>query len=248
MRFTAILGLLGFAAAAAVPDFDEGLPIGNPGDDKPVIPDIDTRAERVARSAGGVFTFSGYDTKFIDQSKDILKKHHLYAKTLHSPEYIGESEITWKQQMRCWWSCSEKYTLYKYTTEDGAHVFIYFAPKVSAPSTLSTNGYQQGKNKLHFGYTYTSGKATNGETIGSIFFVVHPNSWGPFQKRFSTSLLTGSTLQVIAMAVDKGGAAAGAAAGTAIGGPIGTAVGGAIGFVAGDAVDRFAGDYLRYIG
>jgi len=251
MRFTAILGLLGFAAAAAVPNSDEGLPIGNPGDDKPVIPDIDTRAERVARSAGGMFgaAISGYDTRFINQNKDILKRHNLYAKTLYRSKKIGDVDIKWKQQKRCFWGCKEKYSLHQYYEYGSkANVFIYFAPGASAPRSLSTNGYSSGGKKLHFGYTYISGKATNGQKVGSVFFVVHPNSWGPFQKRFSTSLITSATLKVMEQASKKGGKWAAASAGAAIGGPVGAVAGVVVQAAAADAYDRFAGDYLRYIG
>lgn len=248
MKFTALLGFLGLAAATA-PESDNQLSVFSSDYENTSDIDLirdDARVGRVARAA-----FGGDDTSFTWSNRNLLQTHDFYNKNLVRDEKVAEVKISWKQFSRCWSSCSEMYTLYKYKEQGGnadRRFFVYFAPGVSAPWSMNTNGYSSGSSKLHFGYTYMAGTATNGSKMGLIFFVVHPNSWGPYQKRFATNSLTGAALNVVAMAADKGGAAAGAAIGTALGGPLGTVVGAGVGLLAGDAADRFSGDYLRYIG
>jgi len=101
-----------------------------------------------------------------------------------------------------------------------------------------------------------------------IFFVMHPNSWGPYQKRFQTSVVTDYVNKVIGKLATKAGTklatamvaavVAGATAGSVIPGP-GTVAGAAVGLAAAGvpllaakfapiAADVYLGDYLRYIG
>jgi len=117
--------------------------------------------------------------------------------------------------------------------------------------SFRTSGHRQGDGRLHFGYIFTSGSSSSGDTIGAIFFVIHPNSWGPFQKRFATSGLTGFIHGTMRLVSGKTGAAAGAAAGALVGSAVpglGTAIGAAVGYGVADMTDRHTGDYLRFIG
>ena len=107
-----------------------------------------------------------------------------------------------------------------------------------------------------------------GQTILSdsliLFFVIHPDDWFPFQKRFKTSELQKEVNEFMAdavttVAVTAASMAAGAAIGSIIPGP-GTAVGAKLGLLAGPLIkealsrivseysDDIVGQYLRHIG
>ena len=97
-----------------------------------------------------------------------------------------------------------------------------------------------------------------------LFFVIHPDEWFPFQKRFQTSQLqdvvndylssASATVTVTAVSMSVGGAI-----GSILPGP-GTVAGGMLGTVAGVLIteaftaivrefsDGILGQYLRYIG
>ena len=132
-----------------------------------------------------------------------------------------------------------------------------FFDGTALPSIIDTNGWSGSSVELHFGFSSSS---TRGEN--SIYFVVHPNSWGPYQKRFRTAL-NESTKEfdtLIKAAAKGGGAAASAGAGAfaawytgaaIAGGPAGmgvAAVGAAGAYIASDLCDRLTADYLRKIG
>ena len=174
---------------------------------------------------------------------------------------FGPDKVTWKQvAMSMFGDVERKYWSAKYAKSgDSNHYSVFFAvekfDRDGLPSSFSTSGFNKNGCKLHFGYT------ENGTDKKSLFFVVHPNSWGPYQKRFRE--LCGKTdreFQAFVAALGKGGnLAAGAAAGSlaawygvaVAAGPAGWAVAGVAtvgGIVAGDLADRLTGDYLRYIG
>ena len=122
---------------------------------------------------------------------------------------------------------------------------------------INTSGYSGSDVELHFGFSSSS---TTSENI--IYFVVHPNGWGPYQKRFRTALEQ-STIefdQLVKAAATGGRMAATAGSGAfaawytgaaVAGGPvwIGVAAVRAAGaYIANDFTDRLTGDYLRKIG
>ena len=97
--------------------------------------------------------------------------------------------IEWTQARRCWWSCEEDYRLVDYyqwkKPERKFKVFVNMA--TTPPDFFKTNGWwseKTGVAKLHFGFlTFSSDD-------GAVFFVIHPNEWGPFQHRFKTNTFT----------------------------------------------------------
>ena len=153
--------------------------------------------------------------------------------------------IEWTQASRCWWGCEEEYLLVDYY-QDGDKsnpvMKVYVAKsELSPPSEFSTSGYQ---GYLHFGFLYYGGQNQ------AIFFVLHPNSWGPYQHRFKTNTFT-QFFNAGVTAVSSGvtSAAVGAAIGSIVPVPIvGTVVGGLVGAGVGTLTDDYFGDYLRYIG
>lgn len=264
MKFAAILGFFGLAAAATVPNDDQQ------NLQEPESFELEPRADRVARSAGGMLgsVLTDYDKKFTEWNKKILEDHDLYNIRLTQQEKVADVDIYWKQQSKCYFGCHWTYHLYKYKTPDNRTVHVFFAEEFLADSFIQKQSLsdphvlftgpdnsdkypfqkKRGMYKLYFGYTYYEGELTGGEKAGSVFFVQHPLGFGPFQKRFSTSALTQSTLFVMKQAAKKGGKWAAGAIGSAIGGPIGSIAGILVKKAAADAYDRFSGDYLRYIG
>jgi len=102
-----------------------------------------------------------------------------------------------------WGSCSEEYLLVDYYIEGYPSVIpykVYVAKKVGKPpSKFITSGY---KGKLHFGFLYF---AHNDEARAAmhggsaVYFVLHPNSWGPYQNNFQTPPM----IQLIADGIEK---------------------------------------------
>ena len=123
--------------------------------------------------------------------------------------------------------------------------------------TGSASWAESGDWKLFFGETMLSESLV-------LFFVIHPDEWFPFQKRFQTSQLqevvndylssASATVTVTAVSMSVGGAI-----GSILPGP-GTVAGGMLGTVAGVLIteaftaivrefsDGILGQYLRYIG
>merc|ERR1711892_1525112 len=208
---------------------------------------------------------SGYEHQYVSENKLILKFWHLLDKKLVLDAGAGTSRetIEWTQISKCSWTCSEDYILADYH-EDGDKskpvIKVFVAKDAgSPPESLSTAGHS-GTNgaKLHFGNVFFS-DTMNGSAI---FFVLHPNKWGPYQHRFKTSSLTNAFHATVNAIVGSGvaagvgaGIAAAAASGAAMGsflpGP-GTAavavLGVAVGTVIGTLSDDYIGNYLRYIG
>lgn len=116
--------------------------------------------------------------------------------------------------------------------------------------TISMEGILLGGDcKLHFGCT------TLAADSAELFFVTHPNKWGPFQKRFR-DVLEKSNGAHERMTWAAGGAVASSDATAAltarvaaqgVGIPIG-AVAGGVALVSQGMWDRLAGAYLRYVG
>ena len=112
------------------------------------------------------------------------------------------------------------------------------------PNEFRTSGY---KGQLHFGFLIF-----DDEIEDLIFFVIHPNSWGPFQSHFKTNRITKFFKDAVNnVAGGVGFVAIGAAVGSIIPGA-GTLLGAGIGAVSGTVISTVSenvfGYYLRYIG
>merc|ERR1712112_103059 len=209
----------------------------------------------------GALTTSDYDTKFTDESRRILKAYNLFNKRMVRDSSINPTSesLEWTQVSRCFWKCEEEYLLVDYY-QDGDKsnpVMKVFVAKseLSPPSEFRTSGYQ---GYLHFGFLYYGGQNQ------AFFFVLHPNSWGPYQHRFKTNsftaffqdgigavLASGATYAAGAAVTSAAAAAGAAAAGATIGSIVpvaGTIIGGLVGASVGALSDDYFGDYLRYIG
>ena len=207
---------------------------------------------------------NGCDEEFCDSTRQILINNNLLDVTLVKKEFKGNEDIEWTQASRCWWGCEEEYALYTYTVEGypDSEVLVHLATKESpnAPNTIWTGG-QDGE--LHMGNLIWDNEGSS-----VVFFVMHPNSWGPYQKRFQTSVVTEHVNGVMKRIAQGAGGAlatamvtavvAGATAGSVVPGP-GTVAGAAIAaagvaassiafYFSGIAADSYLGDYLRYIG
>lgn len=147
-------------------------------------------------------------------------------------------DIDWKQLTRSLFGNKEQYHSLRYYLKGNKDIFFQVFVACDAgleiPNVFNTSGH---RGFLHFGlFTGKDGNAT-------IFFVLHPNSWGPFQHRFQLSMSTSNLhatlnagLQALTFAAGKLG-------------PAGIVVGGlaAAGKYVGLA-ERNCGDYLRLIG
>jgi hypothetical protein len=203
------------------------------------------------------YHYGNYDTEFVDTSRNLLKGLDMYNIWLIRDESLRPTSepIEWTQTSRCWWGCKEDYLLVDYyqwkNPERKFKVFVNMA--TTPPAYFKTDGrmsHNTGDAKLHFG------SLTFSSDDGAVFFVIHPNAWGPFQHRFKTNTFTSFFKDGISKAAGSvTGWAAGALAGAAIGSIVpglGNVAGAVIGGVAGGAAskltDDFFGDYLRYIG
>ena len=156
--------------------------------------------------------------------------------------------IGWTQISRCLHWCEEEYLLVDYyedgnQTKEVMKVFVARS-EVSPPDEFWTSGYH---GYLHFGFLWF------GEQNQAVFFVLHPNSWGPYQHRFKTNGFTDffnkAVGKVTAMAAS--GLATSAIAGAAFGSIVpfaGPVIGGLVGIAVGSLSDDYMGNYLRYIG
>jgi len=193
------------------------------------------------------WTKSDYDTVFTKDSQTLLKKMRMFnIRLIRDPGLKPTSEkIEWTQASRSLFGCEETYLLVDYYQQGnrGRKFKVFIEEGTTPPNSFETSGYQK---KLHFGFL------TFGTDDGAVFFVIHPNSWGPYQHRFKTNTFTAFTKNAVAKAASIGTSSAiGAALGSVVPG-LGTLVGGAIGAVGGVAAssltDDYFGDYLRYIG
>ena len=150
--------------------------------------------------------------------------------------------IRWTQFFRCFFGCKEEYLLVDYH-QDGdksnpvMKVFVAKS-KLSPPDEFNTSGYQK---LLHFGFLFF------GDQNQAIFFVLHPNSWEPYQHRFKTNAFTAFFNDGIGSVMTAAETAVGAAVGSIVPGA-GTIIGGIVGTAVGSLSDDYFGDYLRYIG
>jgi len=210
---------------------------------------------------------------FCDESKEILEKNKMLNVWLQkSNRAVSQETIKWTQISRCWWGCSETYNLATYSvwgTE--LPVYVYVSMNYNLPDWLYTGGGTSGyQGLLHFGNLIYDATAENENSESEvIFFVVHPNDWGPFQHRFKTSSLTEHVNGAMKAIVSGAAGALGKVALTALiakaalaGGTIGSVVpvGGTaagvivgvgaavIGYALASQSDDYLGDYLRYIG
>jgi len=211
----------------------------------------------------------GYSTHFTPGNQKLLNSWKLANKDLvldpGSHIFQGET-IEWTQFRKCWWMCREDYILANYYDEADEKkelVVKVFVARVAGPppKRFSTSGHSAaGNSKLHFGNVFFDDAGSS-----AIFFVIHPNAWGPYQHRFKTSSITDAFNKATAAIIGSGAtagitaaiaaaAASGAAIGSFIPGPgtaagtvLGIAVGG-VGTLIGALSDDYIGDYLRYIG
>lgn len=117
---------------------------------------------------------------------------------------------------------------------------VYVAKKYGNPPTeFNTRGVN---GKLHMGMLWF------GAQDEGLYFVLHDNSWRPFQARFKTTKFT-EFFRKTSSVVTFG--AAGAALGSVIpgaGNVMGAAIGAGVGAVGETLTENFFGAYLRYIG
>jgi len=189
-----------------------------------------------------------YSDEFTTDNQKILKGLGLTDRTFVRNDSLRPSShmIKWTQFSRCGFSsCEEEYLLVDYYIEGYKTLTpykVYVAKSdLSPPSKFSTSGY---KGKLHFGFLYY------GKDGRAVFFVLHPNSWGPYQHRFKTNAFTefvmGAAQGLASTAVAY---VVGAAIGTFIPVPyFGTFIGGLLGIGVRSLTKSYFGDYLRYIG
>ena len=200
------------------------------------------------------FVAAGYSDAFTKSNRNILRKWNLVDKTLIMDKVKQENEeITWRQASRCGWSkCSERYRQVDYYQDGNKKLPLLkvFVAKEHGdpPLTFNTRGYSKGEHKLHFGNVLIQ----QSDGASALFFVIHPNSWGPSQHRFLTSSFTAFAKAILSKGASKAAlAGAGAVIGSVIPGA-GTVVGGMLGGIIGNAAESvtedYIGDYLRYIG
>lgn len=202
----------------------------------------------------GALDFGNSGSEFTDSSKNILEAYN--QENIRSVQPTSVT-IEWSQFSKCTFStCSEEYLLVDYY-QDGDQsnpvMKVYVAKdELSPPNEFRTSGY---RGKLHFGFLYFGG------TNQALFYVLHPNSWGPYQHRFKTNAFTRFFKSQASKAASKaaaaavgeaiGSIAASTAAGAAAGEAIGSIIPGAgtiIGSLVGAGVAELSDDYLRYIG
>ena len=138
----------------------------------------------------------------------ILRGLNLYDRILIRDYSVTPTShwIKWKQfnHWGCgWFSCEKEYLLVDYYIE-GHHSVnpykVYVAKSVlSPPSQFITSGYD---GKLHFGFLHFghNDEARTAMHGGSaVYFVLHPNSDGPYQNNFKTH----SMIEFIADGIEK---------------------------------------------
>lgn len=139
---------------------------------------------------------------------------------------------------------TEDYTECKYIIEGQPEsVVMVFVAEVcgTPPASFKASGHAQGDGRLHFGFVFK-----DNEKSKAVYFVIHPNSWDPFQHRFKTTEMT----RMLDEAVEKGTEMASGKIflGSVFPG-IGTAaVDTEAGWIANKIIRFHVGQYLRYIG
>merc|ERR1719320_1113993 len=191
--------------------------------------------------AVGFFTFGDYGTKFTEENQEILETYGLMNKRMVKDQSVAPTSETigWTQISRCLHWCEEEYLLVDYyedgnKTKEVMKVFVARS-EVSPPDEFWTSGYH---GYLHFGFLWF------GEQNQAVFFVLHPNSWGPYQHRFKTNGFTDffnkAVGKVTAMAAS--GLATSAIAGAAFGSIVpfaGPVIGGLVGIAVGSLSDDY---------
>ena len=141
------------------------------------------------RTAGeltiGSWTSSNYDTAFTTDSRHLLKEMNMSnIRLIRDNSLRPTSEtIEWTQISRSLMGCEEDYLLVDYFQQGnrGRKFKVFINEATTPPNVFETSGYN---GKLHFGFlTFSSDD-------GAVFFVIHPNSWGPYQHRFKTNTFT----------------------------------------------------------
>ena len=208
----------------------------------------DSATRKIILKHEEAFLFPEFIFEEMEKHKEeLLQKSGFYGKTLINTSGGGVRErISWTQTSRSWTGNTEVYQEcdYKIEGEEGSVVKVFVAAACGPPpAEFNTAGHEQGDGPgvLHFGYVF----ADDDPAVKAIFFVIHPNSWGPYQHRFRT---TGMLALVQTGVGEVGGAAAGAAIGSLFAPGIGTAVGAGAGWVVTKVTPSFAGQYLRFIG
>ena len=140
--------------------------------------------------AAGQLTFSSwtnlnYDTAFTTDSRHLLKEMNMSnIRLIRDNSLRPTSEtIEWTQISRSLMGCEEDYLLVDYFQQGnrGRKFKVFINEATTPPNVFETSGYN---GKLHFGFlTFSSDD-------GAVFFVIHPNSWGPYQHRFKTNTFT----------------------------------------------------------
>ena len=196
-----------------------------------------------------------FSSRFTLLSKTYLDTYDLTDKRLVRDLSVKPSleEIEWTQILQCWPGCEKDYYLVDYhingdKTNPTMKVYVAKTGEVKSeddiPNEFRTSGY---KGQLHFGFLIF-----DDEIEDLIFFVIHPNSWGPFQSHFKTNRITKFFKDAVNnVAGGVGFVAIGAAVGSIIPGA-GTLLGAGIGAVSGTVISTVSenvfGYYLRYIG
>jgi hypothetical protein len=195
----------------------------------------------------------GYDTTFTSENKSLLINCGLSNKKLINKSNEGvRQKISWVQAAKNLFGCTEYYRLADYYVEgeNSDNIVKVFIAETCGkpPSSINTSGHSMKGGRLHFGYIFGDDE----KQTKSIFFVIHPNSWGPYQSRFRTTamlkFLKNSTTQLGGMAAS---AATGAFIGSVfpgVGTAVGAGVGAGVGWVITNVTPAYVGDYLRYIG
>jgi len=215
------------------------------------------------------------DIHFTNENQCSLQKAGAFNKKLvRVGTPTGPYKVEWKQILKqVIGNASEDYYICKFAEagdEDGKeeesglrgrHCWdVFIATKVGIDTinqlhSFHTSGVDIGGDcVLHFGFKSLTTNRTE------LYFVIHPNKWAPFQKRFrgvlgannyGNSTLTWAAGFSASAATDTalksyvGGAALVASSNAEI--PIAIAVG-TMNYVGKDLCDRFVGRYLRYIG
>jgi len=162
-------------------------------------------------------------------------------------------KIAWTQITRNIFGCEETYRQCLYKDENGLGYAVFIALTYGdAPESLvvDVDTINQNGCRLFFGAS---------SDHRSVFFVIHPPDWFPFQKRFIEKIAeevfsdndSSSFHRITKASSGQTAFAASGALGTAVGSTIspgvGTAAGAIVGFALCHLTDASIGHYLRYL-